>query len=435
MNNEAPIDALKVCVLGCGVVGTEVVRQLLQNSDELAARCGTGLELSAIIVRNADAPRDAAVPRGLLGTDPYAAVDGADLVVEVMGGIEPARELILRALRRGSSVVTANKALLATHGPELYEAADAAGVDLGFEAAVAGAVPVVRGVRESLAGDTITRIVGIVNGTTNYILDKMTTDGLDFDQALQDAQALGYAEADPSADVDGLDAAAKGAILASLAFHSRTSLGDVSATGIREISAEDIAAARESGHVIKLLAVAEQRRDDHARGLSVWVHPALVPLDHPVANVRGAYNAVVVEAEAAGTLMFYGAGAGGTPTASAVLGDVVSAGRHRVTGGKNPAESRHADLGTLPPEHVLTRYQIRVQVRDAPGVLAAVAGRIAERGISVETIRQVSEDEDGAVLVLITHKASNQALSEMVVGLDTLEDVLQVHSVLRVEGH
>lgn len=435
MNNDAPTGALKLCVLGCGVVGTEVVRRLLQNSEELAARCGTRLELTAIIVRNPDAPRDAAVPRELLGTDPYAAVDDADLIVEVMGGIEPARELILRALRQGSSVVTANKALLATHGPELYEAADNARVDLGFEAAVAGAVPVVRGVRESLAGDTITRIVGIVNGTTNYILDKMTSEGLDFDEALQDAKDLGYAEADPSADIDGLDAAAKGAILASLAFHSRTSLADVAVTGIRGISAEDIAAARESGHVIKLLAVAEQRRDEHARGLAVWVHPALVPLDHPVANVHGAYNAVVVQTEAAGILMFYGAGAGGAATASAVLGDVVSAARHRVTGGKNPAESRHADLRQLPPEHVLTRYQIRLQVRDAPGVLAAVATRIAERGISVETIRQVAQDEAGATLVLITHKASDQALAAMVAELDTLDDVLQVHSVLRVEGH
>lgn len=435
MNDHTEIGALNVCVLGCGVVGTEVVRYLRQSTDELAARCGARLELTAIVVRDAQTPRDPAVPTSLLRTDAEAAIDEADVVVEVIGGIDPAREYILRALQGGKSVVTANKALLAVHGAELYQAADKAGVDLGFEAAVAGAVPVVRGVRESLAGDTITRILGIVNGTTNYILDQMTTAGLEFDEALREAQELGYAEADPSADVDGLDAAAKTAILASLAFHSRTTLADVSVTGIRSVTPDDIEAARQSGHVIKLLAVAEQRQDDGARGIAVRVHPALLPMEHPMANVYGAYNAVVVEAVAAGTLMFYGAGAGGAPTASAVLGDLVAVARHRVTGGRGPAESNYARLPLLPPEQVLTRYQMRLQVRDVPGVLATISTTVAEYGISVETVRQVVEDEEQALLVLITHRASDEALAETVKHLADLDEVVQVLSVLRVEGY
>lgn len=435
MNDHTEIGALNVCVLGCGVVGTEVVRYLRQSTDELAARCGARLELTAIVVRDSQTPRDPAVPTSLLRTDAEAAIDEADVVVEVIGGIDPAREYILRALQGGKSVVTANKALLAVHGAELYQAADKAGVDLGFEAAVAGAVPVVRGVRESLAGDTITRILGIVNGTTNYILDQMTTAGLEFDEALREAQELGYAEADPSADVDGLDAAAKTAILASLAFHSRTTLADVSVTGIRSVTPDDIEAARQSGHVIKLLAVAEQRQDDGARGIAVRVHPALLPMEHPMANVYGAYNAVVVEAVAAGTLMFYGAGAGGAPTASAVLGDLVAVARHRVTGGRGPAESNYARLPLLPPEQVLTRYQMRLQVRDVPGVLATISTTVAEYGISVETVRQVVEDEEQALLVLITHRASDEALAETVKHLADLDEVVQVLSVLRVEGY
>ncbi len=435
MNTIAALPTLRVAVLGCGTVGTEVIRALRTDAEELAARSGAHLRINAIVVRDTSRPRDPVVPTDLLSTDAEAAVAEADLVVEVMGGIEPARGLIRTALSRGAAVITANKALLATYGPELFEAADAAGADLFFEAAVAGAVPVVRGVRESLAGDTITRIVGIVNGTTNYILDQMATTGMDFDQALAQAQELGYAEADPSADVDGDDAAAKAAILASLAFHSRTHLDDVPTTGIRDITAEDIAAAEQSGHVLKLLAIAEQRRDNGLRGVAVRVHPALVPGDHPLAGVHGAYNAVLVHATGAGTLMFYGAGAGGAPTASAVLGDLVAAARHRATGGRAPAESDYADLRPLGPEHVHTRYQVRLEVRDKPGVLATLAGTVAEHGVSVETVRQASTDHDRASLVLITHLASEQALTAMVRALDRLEDVWEISSVLRVEGH
>lgn len=435
MDTIASEPVLRVAVLGCGTVGTEVIRGLRTQAEELGARSGTRMEISAIIVRDPTLARDPVVPTELLGTDARAAVESADLVVELMGGIEPARSLILAALRRGAGVVTANKALLATHGPELFEAADAAEADLFFEAAVAGAVPVVRGVRESLAGDSISRIVGIVNGTTNYILDQMSTAGIDFDEALAQAKALGYAEADPTADVDGLDAAAKAAILASLAFHSRIHLDDVAVSGIRDITPSDIAAAKHSGHVLKLLAIAEQRQDATARGVAVRVHPALIPLDHPLANVREAYNAVLVQAEGAGTLMFYGAGAGGAPTASAVLGDLVAAARHRSTGGRAPAESDYAALRSLPAEYVQTRYQVRLEVRDRPGVLATLATTVSEQHVSVETVRQTATEEGQATLVLITHLADERALQAMIEAVDRLEDVLRISSVLRVEGH
>ncbi|TDE96037.1 homoserine dehydrogenase [Occultella glacieicola] len=433
--NDVPAP-LRVAVLGCGVVGTEVVRRLLEHTAEFSARTGADLELSGIAVRTLTTPRDPVVPTDLLTDDAAGLVAGADLLVEVMGGIEPARTLILDALRAGVSVITANKALLAQHGPELYEAADAAHVDLFYEAAVAGAVPVVRGVRESLAGDRINRILGIVNGTTNYILDEMTTNELDFGAALAQAQELGYAEADPTADVEGLDAAAKAAILASLAFHSRIALADVSVQGITQITPADIASAAQTGHVIKLLAVAEQRRDGAGQGggVAVRVYPALVPAEHPLGNVRGPFNAVLVEAEAAGTLMFYGAGAGGAATSSAVLGDLVAAARHRVSGGKSPSESRYADLTRLGADEIRTRYQIRMEITDRPGVLAEVATAVAEHGVSFETVRQQGQSGGPAELVIGTHEASESALAATLTALDTLDVVPRISSVLRVEG-
>ncbi|HWJ85962.1 MAG TPA: homoserine dehydrogenase, partial [Cellulomonas sp.] len=325
-------DKLRIALLGCGVVGTQVARLLTEQADDLAARVGAPLELVGVAVRDASVAREGVDP-ALLTTDAAALVARADVVVEVMGGIEPARTLILRAIEHGASVVTANKALLAQDGPTLYAAADAAGVDLYFEAAVAGAIPIVRPVRESLAGDTVRRVLGIVNGTTNYVLDRMATEGLDLDQAVKEAQALGYAEADPTADVEGFDAAAKAAILASLAFHTRVSIDDVQREGITALTADDVTWAAGTGHVIKLLAIAERNTAaDGTEGIQVRVHPALVPSGHPLAGVHGAFNAVFVEAEAAGELMFYGRGAGGAPTASAVLGDVVSVARHRVLG-------------------------------------------------------------------------------------------------------
>jgi homoserine dehydrogenase len=404
------------------------VRLLAEHADDLAARVGAPLELTGVFVRDASAQRQG-IDAALLTEDAAALVSRADVIVELMGGIEPARSLILAALAGGASVVTANKALLAAHGPELFEAADAAGVDLYFEAAVAGAIPIVRPVRESLAGDQVERILGIVNGTTNYVLDEMTQRGLDYEVALKQAQDLGYAESDPTADVEGFDAAAKAAILASLAFHQRVSLADVYREGISSITAADVAAATESGQVIKLLAIAE--RADGA--VAVRVHPALVPASHPLAGVHGAYNAIFVEAAAAGELMFYGQGAGGVPTASAVLGDVVSVARHRASGGRGPRESNYAANAVLPIDAVMTRYAVRMSVADRPGVLSSVAEVFASHGVSIETVRQIAEG-GSAVLVISTHRAAERDLAATVEGLRHTEAVTAVLSVLRIEG-
>nr|WP_233565677.1 homoserine dehydrogenase [Cellulomonas sp. PhB143] len=426
---------MRVALLGCGVVGTQVARLLATHGDALAARAGAPLDLVGIAVRDVAAPRDPAIDRALLTDDAGPLVDGADIVVEVMGGIEPARSLMLRAIAGGAAVVTANKALLAEDGPTLYRAADAAGVDICFEAAVAGAVPIVRPVRESLAGDHVRRVLGIVNGTTNYVLDRMATTGLELEEAVKEAQDLGYAEADPTADVEGYDAAAKAAILASLAFHTRVSITDVAREGITAVTADDVAWATQTGHVIKLLAIAEQTPD----GVSARVHPALVPTTHPLAGVRGAFNAIFVEADAAGDLMFYGQGAGGAPTASAVLGDVVSAARHRVLGGKGPQESTYADLPILPPGAATTRYQVRVLVADRPGVLAQVARVLAENGVSIEAVRQApGTGGDGSTvaanLIITTHAATEAALAATVDAVAGLGPVHEITSVLRVEG-
>jgi len=423
---------VRIAILGPGTVGTQVVRLLTEQAEDLASRVGAPLEIVGIYVRDTAAERDPLIPRALLTDDVDALIAGADLVVELMGGLEPARSFILQAIGAGASVVTANKALLATHGPELFEAADAANVDLYFEAAVAGAIPLVRPVRESLAGDQVQRILGIVNGTTNYVLDEMTTRHLGYDVALKQAQELGYAEADPTADVEGHDAAAKAAILASLAFHQRVALEDVYCEGISAITAADVAAATESGHVIKLLAIAE-RADG---GVTVRVHPALVPLAHPLAGVHGAFNAVFVEAQAAGELMFYGQGAGGAPTASAVLGDVVSVARHIATGGKGPRESNYAVLPVLPIGAASTRFQIRMNVPDRAGVLASVAETLASKAISIETVRQQAgaAGPGCAELIISTHRAPERDLESTVASLRESAAVNSVLSVLRIEG-
>jgi homoserine dehydrogenase len=347
-----------------------------------------------------------------------------------MGGIEPARELILLSIENGKSVVTANKALLATHGADLYSAADARGVDLYYEAAVAGAIPILRPLRESLVGDHVTRIMGIVNGTTNYILTKMDEDGLAFEEALEGAQNLGYAEADPTADIEGFDAAAKAAILAGLAFHTRVTANDVFREGISAITATDVAVAQSMNHVIKLLAIAELTPQDE---ISVRVHPALIPRTHPLASVRNAYNAVFVEAEAAGELMFYGRGAGGAPTASAVLGDVVAVARHLTSGALGPHESDYADRGIAPIDQIKTQYLIRLDVADKPGVLAAVAQAFATENVSIQTVRQSGRGGD-AELIVVTHGASEHALALTVRRLSKMDTVRTVESVIRVEG-
>ena len=428
----ADIARIRIALLGAGTVGTQVARLLVEQKDDLAQRIGAVPEIVGIAVKDPDEPREDDLPRSLFVPNPLQLIDDADVVVELMGGIEPARTAVLAALKAGKAVVTANKALLAAHGPEIYEAADAAGADLYFEAAVAGAIPLVRPVREGLAGDRVNRILGIVNGTTNYVLDEMTTKNLAYDVALKEAQELGFAEADPTADVEGYDAAAKAAILASLAFHMRVSLDDVYREGITEITPYDVEAASVSGHVIKLLAIAE-RADD---GVYVRVHPSLVPLSHPLANVRGAFNAVFIEAEAAGELMFYGQGAGGVPTASAVLGDIVSVARHLALGGKGPRESNYIDLPVLPMTAVRTRYQIRLEVQDQTGVLAKVAAIFGAHQVSIESVRQPSRSPDVPFpqLIISTHEAVEADLDATVKEIRTCDVVNAVLSVLRIEG-
>ncbi|MDN5763130.1 MAG: homoserine dehydrogenase [Microlunatus sp.] len=432
-----PTPPLRVALLGCGVVGSEVARLLIDSASDLRARVGRPLELVGIAVRRLNRPREG-LDAGLFTTDAEGLVSrsGVDLVIEVIGGIEPARSLILSALRHGASVVTANKALLAEDGATLYAAAEQSGVDLYFEAAVAGAIPIVRPLRESLVGDEITSVIGIVNGTTNYILDKMDSQGAGFAETLVDAQALGYAEADPTADVDGFDAAAKAAILASLAFHTRVGAADVYREGISEVTTSDIASAREMGSVVKLLALCElSPAVDGAgpRGVSVRVHPAMIPRSHPLASVTGAYNAVFVESRSAGRLMFYGPGAGGSPTASAVLGDLVTVARNRVRGAAGPGESSYAARPIDPIDDVVTRYHVCLEVADVTGVLATVAACFAEHGVSIQTVRQQGRGTD-AQLVVVTHRATDAALSATVRALRTLPSVRDVTSVMRVEG-
>jgi homoserine dehydrogenase len=432
------VKPLNVAVLGCGVVGSQVVRLLTEQAGDLAARVGAPVRLVGVGVRRIDAPRDVEVPEGLLTTDAAALVarDDVDVVVEVIGGIEPARSLILSALENGASVVTANKALLAEDGPTLFEAAEKAGRDLYYEAAVAGAIPILRPLRESLAGDRVTRVLGIVNGTTNYILDKMDSTGAGFEEALEEAQDLGYAEADPTADVEGFDAAAKAAILASLAFHSRVTAADVHREGITDVTAADIASATQMGSVVKLLAIAELVDADGAEGgsgVSVRVHPAMIPRSHPLASVREAFNAVFVESDAAGQLMFYGPGAGGAPTASAVLGDLVTVARNRLGDTRGAGESAYADRVVLPMGETRTRYHLAVDVDDRAGVLAEIASSFAEEDVSIQTLRQEGRGED-AQLVIVTHDATDAQLSRTVDRLRGLDPVREVSSVMRVEG-
>lgn len=416
-------------MLGCGVVGGSVARELASNSKDLAARSGAQLQLAKVAVRKIS-KRDG-VPDALLTTDAKSVVDDPeiDLIVEVMGGIEPARELILQAIANGKSVVTANKALLASHGADLYNAAEKAGVDLYYEAAVAGAIPIIRPLRESLVGDRINRVMGIVNGTTNFILTKMDEQGLPFDVVLKEAQALGYAEADPTADVEGHDAAAKAAILAGLAFHSRVTAADVYCEGITKLTAQDVITAKAMNKVIKLIAIAERTE----KGISVRVHPMMLDRSHPLASVREAFNAVFVESEGAGQLMFYGRGAGGAPTASAILGDVVAVSRHLVAGSKGPAESDYADLGIAPLGVAITKYAIRLSVNDKPGVLAAVANTFASEAVSIQTVRQTGRGDE-AELTVVTHRGTEAALQATVKKLAELDAVREVESVIRVEG-
>jgi homoserine dehydrogenase len=435
--DDKPGKVLRVALLGCGNVGTQVARLLGEQADDLAVRTGARLELAGIAVRRLNHARPGVDP-SLLTTDAtgLATRSDVDIVIEVIGGIEPARSLLLAAMEAGKSVVTANKALLAEHGEEIHAASRAFSADLYYEAAVAGAIPILRPLRESLAGDTVRRVLGIVNGTTNFILDKMDSTGADFGDALEEAQSLGYAEADPTADVEAFDAAAKAAILAGLAFHTRVTAADVYREGITEVTAADIASAKTLGRVVKLLAICERSgsgASGSGAGVAVRVHPAMIPRSHPLAAVGGAYNAVFVEAESAGQLMLYGAGAGGTPTAAAVLGDIVAVARNRIAGTRGPELSTYADLPVLPMGDTLTRYHVSLDVADKPGVLAPVAEAFARHGVSIQAVRQTSRGED-ALLVIVTHEARDADLAATVSELQALPVVRAVASVMRVEG-
>ena len=422
---------LKVGMLGCGVVGSQIARLLVENKSDLTSRAGANLELVKVAVKDIKTKREG-IANNLLTDDAKSIVNDPeiDLIIEVIGGINPAKELILAAIKNGKSVVTANKALLAQSGAELYTAADNANVDLYYEAAVAGAIPILRPLRESLVGDQVLRIMGIVNGTTNYILTKMDESGTAFEDALKQAQALGFAEADPTADVEAIDAASKAAILAGLAFHSRVSDSDVYREGITKITATDVKVAKAMDMVIKLLAIAELTPGGE---ISVRVHPALISRTHPLASVRESFNAVFVEAKSAGQLMFYGKGAGGEPTASAILGDLVAVARHKVSGGIGPKESDYADLKIAKIGQTKTRYLIRLNVADKPGVLESVAHVFASHGVSIQTVRQTGAG-DKAELIVMTHSSTESALSETVKDLSKLAAVTDVASVLRVEG-
>ena len=422
---------LKVGMLGCGVVGSQIARLLVENKSDLTSRAGANLELVKVAVKNIKTKREG-ISSNLLTDDAKSIVNDPeiDLIIEVIGGITPAKELILAAIKNGKSVVTANKALLAQAGAELYTAADNANVELYYEAAVAGAIPILRPLRESLVGDQVLRIMGIVNGTTNYILTKMDESGTAFEDALKQAQALGFAEADPTADVEAIDAASKAAILAGLAFHSRVSDSDVYREGITKITSTDVKVAKAMDMVIKLLAIAELTPEGE---ISVRVHPALLSRTHPLASVRESFNAVFVEAKSAGQLMFYGKGAGGEPTASAILGDLVAVARHKVSGGIGPKESDYADLKIAKIGQTKTRYLIRLNVADKPGVLESVAHVFASHGVSIQTVRQTGAG-DKAELIVMTHSSTESALSETVKDLSKLSAVTDVASVLRVEG-
>jgi homoserine dehydrogenase len=425
------VHAVRIGVLGCGNVGGAFVGLVAAQAKEIEARTGVRLEVARVAVRNLSKDRDVELAPAVLTHDAHGVVadPDIDLVVEVIGGIEPARELITEALLAGKPVVTANKELLANVGVELFRTADDAAVDLLFEAAVAGGIPLVRSLRESLRGEPIHRVLGIVNGTTNYILTKMTEEGAAYGDALSEAQRLGFAERDPTADVEGFDAGAKAAIIASIAFGARVVAGDVYHEGISQITSADIEVARRLGYVVKLLAIAEL---DESGEIAVRVHPTMLPVHHPLASVRESFNAVFVEGGAVGSLMFYGRGAGGLPTASAVLGDVIDA-------AVNLTKGTHGTLGSFakarirPIDETSAEYLLGLEVVDRPGVLHAVTGVFATHGVSIRAAEQEGIGED-ARLVFVTHEAKESAVQATVHGLRELDVVKHVGGLLRVIG-
>ena len=426
---------VRVGLLGCGNVGAALVQLLDEEGDAIANRTGVRLVVQRVAVRNVSRERPVELDEGVLTHDAASVVEDPDIdvVVEVIGGIEPARELTLRAIKAGKPVISANKELLANVGTEIFAAAEHAGVDVLFEAAVAGAIPLIRPLRESLAGEPISRVMGIVNGTTNYILTRMTEAGADYSDALAEAQSLGYAERDPTADVEGFDAGAKAAIIATIAFGTRVVAGDVYHEGIASITQTDIAFADRLGYVIKLLAIAEaEPTDDGSVSVAVRVHPTMIPKEHPLASVRESFNAVFVEGSAVGELMFYGRGAGGRPTASAVLGDLIDASVN-LTRGSSAAFGALRDARILPIDDVHSRYYLNLEVADRPGVLAQVAGVFGEHGVSIRSMEQEGLDDE-ARLIFITHDARESDVQATLHDLRQLDAVDRVGSLLRVVG-
>ncbi len=423
---------LRVGLLGCGVVGSGAARILLTSPDELAVRVGTRIELAKVAVRTLSKPRDVELPADLLTADPWEVVSdpSIDIVVEVIGGVDPARDLIHEAMKTGKHVVTANKELISTQGQDVLGAAERHGVDLLFEGAVAGGIPIIRPMKESLAGDQVLRVMGIVNGTTNFILTRMSETGESFTEALGEAERLGYTELDPTADIEGYDAAAKLSILASLAFNARVVASDVHREGISRVTPQDITAAHELGYEVKLLAVAEMDEGQ----VSARVHTAMIPKTHPLAAVRDVFNAVFVEAKEAGELMFFGRGAGGGPTASAVIGDVVEIARNIVTGGRSPGCTCYYDNARVrPQDEVRVRYYVVLSVIAQPGVLAEVAGVFARNDVSIASVRQEGHGDE-ATLVLITHTGTEGQHQSTFKELQGLGAVEKIESVMRVEG-
>ena len=423
---------VRIGVLGCGNVGAAFVQLVERQADVIEARTGIRLQVARVAVRNVSRDREVQLPEGVLTRDAHAMVTDptVDLIVEVIGGIEPARELISTAIANGKPVITANKELLANVGHDLWAQSDAAGVDLLFEAAVAGGIPLIRALRESLRGEPVRRVMGIVNGTTNFILTKMTDEGADYSAALSEAQRLGFAERDPTADVEGFDAAAKAAIIASIAFGSRVVAGDVYHEGISGVTAADIAIARRLGYVVKLLAIAEQDADSPT--VAVRVHPAMVPVEHPLASVRDSYNAVFVEGDAVGQLMFYGRGAGGFPTASAVLGDVIDAAVNLRKGTFGPIGAFQR-VPVRPIDETSSQYLIGLDVEDQPGVLHAITGVFASHGVSIRAAEQEGIGE-GARLVFVTHRAREADVQACVSEFRKSSVVKRASGLIRVIG-
>jgi homoserine dehydrogenase len=419
-------------MLGCGTVGAAAIRLLHEHRDDITRRAGCRLEVTRVAVRDPARERDVPLPPEAFVTDPMAVVEDPDIdiVCELIGGIEPAGSLILAAFDREKPVVTANKELLATRGGELFDASDAKGLDLYFEAAVGGGIPLIRPLKESLSGERIRRVLGIVNGTTNFILTKMSEEDRAFDDVLAEAQRLGYAEADPAADVEGHDAAAKCAILASIAFNARVTASDVFREGITGVTTEDIEFARRLGYVVKLLAIAEMGDDER---IAARVHPAMIPAAHPLANVRDAFNAVFVEGDAVGELMFYGRGAGGDPTATAVVGDLVSVARNLLAEARGVGCTCFHERTIRPMAEMTGQYYILLRVEDRPGVLAEIASVFGRSDVSIKSVWQEGTGRD-AQLVFITHRAREGAFQEAVATVRDLPGVEEVRSILRVEA-